>query len=365
MYVSHGSWSRRLHHVEQILQRLAQIRHDRGIGDDVLVDLRRIDVDVNLLRVDRVGLDVAGDAIVEPHAERDQQIGLLDRMVDPRLAVHAHHADVERVAGREAAQSEQRHRDRRVDALGELPHFLHRAALQDALPGEDHGTLRLREQIDGRRHLRLRHGQLRTVATQLHRRRIPRPVDLGLLRVLGDVDEHGTGPTGLGEDERLLHRRHDVLDARHEVAVLGDRQRDASDVRFLERVVADQLAGHLPGDADHRHRVHHRGGDAGDEVRGARTRRRHRDADAPAGPGVAVRHVRCALLVANQHVLDRIVEHRVVGREDRSARISKDGGDALVDETFPDDLRAGSLRGHEPSVHCRSTSVKLIVVPTK
>ena len=37
----------------------------------VLVDLGRVDVDVDLLRVRRVGLQVAGHAIVEPHAERD------------------------------------------------------------------------------------------------------------------------------------------------------------------------------------------------------------------------------------------------------------------------------------------------------
>ncbi len=103
----------------------------------VLVDLGRVDVDVDLLGVERVGLEVAGDAVVEAHAEGEQQVGLLDRVVDPRLAVHAHHADVERVAGREAAEAEQRHRHRRVDQLGELPHFLHRPALQDALPGED------------------------------------------------------------------------------------------------------------------------------------------------------------------------------------------------------------------------------------
>jgi hypothetical protein len=38
---------------------------------------------MNLLRVDRVGLDVARHAIVEAHAERDEEIGFLDRMVDP------------------------------------------------------------------------------------------------------------------------------------------------------------------------------------------------------------------------------------------------------------------------------------------
>ena len=71
------------------------------------------------------------------------------------------------------------------------------------------------------------------------------------------------------------------------------------------------------------------------------------------------------LFVSNQDMLNRVVEHGVVGGKDCSTRISEDGCDTLVDETFPDDLRTRSLRGHELSVHCRRTSVKLIVVPTK
>ena len=127
----------RLDDFEQVQQRLAQVGDDRRVGLDVLVHLRRVDVDVDLLRVDRVGREVAGDAIVEAHAERQQQVGLLNRVIDPRFAVHAHHADVERMAGRETAETEQRHRHRRVDPLRELPHFGHRAALQNALARKD------------------------------------------------------------------------------------------------------------------------------------------------------------------------------------------------------------------------------------
>ena len=56
----------------------SQIADERDVDLHVLVDLGRIDVDVNLLRVGRVGLQVAGDAIVEAHAEGEQQVGLLD-----------------------------------------------------------------------------------------------------------------------------------------------------------------------------------------------------------------------------------------------------------------------------------------------
>ena len=89
----------------------------------------------------RVGLEVAGDAIVEAHAERDQQVGFLDRRVDPGLAVHAHHAEIERMRRREAADAEQRHRDRDLRLLGERLQRRFGAAEDDAVAGEDQRAL--------------------------------------------------------------------------------------------------------------------------------------------------------------------------------------------------------------------------------
>ena len=97
----------------------ADIAGDGGVDLDVLVELRRVDVDVNLLGVRRVGLEVAGDTIVEAHAERDQQIGFLNGGIHPGFAVHAHHAEVQRVRRRETADAEQRHRHRNLRLLGE------------------------------------------------------------------------------------------------------------------------------------------------------------------------------------------------------------------------------------------------------
>ena len=97
---------------QQVLEHVAQVADDADVDRDVLADLGRVDVDVDLARVRRVGLEVAGDAIVEAHAEREQQVGFLNRGVDPGLAVHAHHAEVQRVRRRDAADAEQRHRHR-------------------------------------------------------------------------------------------------------------------------------------------------------------------------------------------------------------------------------------------------------------
>ena len=75
------------------LEDLFEVADEGDIGADVLVDLGGVDLDVNLLRVGSVAGEVAGDAVVEAHAEGEEEIGLLDGVVDPGLAVHAHHAE--------------------------------------------------------------------------------------------------------------------------------------------------------------------------------------------------------------------------------------------------------------------------------
>ena len=123
-------------------EHVAQVADQRHVDLDVLVDLGRIDLDVDLLRVGRVGGEVAGDAVVEAHAEGDQQVGLLDRVVDPRLAVHAHHAEVERMRRREAAEAEQRAARREsARARRSASTCCLGARLHDAVAGEDHRPL--------------------------------------------------------------------------------------------------------------------------------------------------------------------------------------------------------------------------------
>ncbi len=55
-----------------------EVADERYVGADVLVDLGGVDLDVDLLGVGRVAGEVAGDAVVEAHAEGEQQVGLLD-----------------------------------------------------------------------------------------------------------------------------------------------------------------------------------------------------------------------------------------------------------------------------------------------
>ena len=68
----------------------------------------------------------------------------------------------------------------------------------------------------------------------------------------------------------------------------------------------------------------------------------HADADAAGGARVAVGHVRGALFVPHEHVVDGgELAQRVVDREDGSAGIAEDGGGAFAGERGPEDLGAG------------------------
>ena len=60
---------------------------------DVLRDLGRVDVDVDELGVRRELGELAGDAVVEAGADRDDQVGLVHRVVGGAGAVHAEHAE--------------------------------------------------------------------------------------------------------------------------------------------------------------------------------------------------------------------------------------------------------------------------------
>ena len=61
-------------HLIQFLEHALDIAHDGHVGGAVLADFRRIDVDVDDLGVRREGGQPAGDAIVEAHAQGDEEI---------------------------------------------------------------------------------------------------------------------------------------------------------------------------------------------------------------------------------------------------------------------------------------------------
>jgi len=84
--------------------------------------------------------------------------------------------------------------------------------------------------------------------------------------------------------------------------------------------------------------IEHGRGNAGHHIRGARPGRGDGHTDAPGSARVAVGHVRGALFMADENVLDLRVEQRIVSRQDRAARIAEDDIDAFGNQTLDNDL---------------------------
>ena len=290
------------------------------MGGDVLGDLGRVDVDVDELRGWGELAQLAGDPVVEAGADRDDQVGLVHRVVGRPGAVHAEHAEPLRVRRREATEAHQRAGDREVVGCGQLAQLLGRAGVDHAAARVEDGPLRVGEGLGGDSDLLdvalgvgLVAGQLRGADDRL-------VVDLQLREILRDVDEDRAGPAGLRDVEGLVDVVGDLRRVGDQERVLDDRQRDAGDVGLLKPVGADQVGADLAGDEDRRHRVHVGVGDRGDQVRSAGARGREGDADVPGGLCISLRRMAGALLVADLHVLEIGVVERVVERQARPAR---------------------------------------------
>ena len=333
----------RLPDEDQILEHLADVADDRQVDADVLVDRRGIDVDVDLPRSRREGVDPAGDAVVEARPDADHHVAIVHGVVRLVGPVHAEHAEPLRVGRRIGAEAHQRRRDRIAGHAHELAQQLGRSPprIDHAAAGVEDRPLGLGDQIDrGADGRRVALGA-RTVAYALDLLR----ADIGAgreLHVLGNVDEHRAGPAVRGDVERLVQDAGEIVDVLDQPVVLGRRPRDADGVAFLEGVVADEMGRHLPGEADDRDRVHQRVGQRRHHVGGARAGGDQRDADAAGRAGIAFGRMAGALLVTDEDMLDIVLlDDLVIDRQDRAAGIAEDVLDALVLQRPDDHFRAG------------------------
>ena len=228
-----------------------------------------------------------------------------------------------------------------------------RSSLRSLEAGIDHAAAGVDHRTPGRGQQRHGFADLRRVA--LHPRRIG-DVHVGLARrmigadgelhVLRHVDHHGTGTAGGRDIERLVQHLRQILDPPHQPVVLGAGPGDADGVAFLERVVADQMRRHLPGDADQRDRIHQRVAQRRHHVGGAGARGHQHHAGQSGGARIAFGGVAGALLVPHQDVLDfALLENLVIDRQHRAAGIAEDVLDAMIGQRADDHRGAGHLVG--------------------
>ena len=332
--------------LDHVLEHAVGRAHDRDLDWHVLGDRCRIDVDMNDACIRTEFGQFASHAIIETRAHRQQHVATVHGHVGFIGAVHAEHADGQRVVRREGAEAHERLGDRVTEQAHEFGERLGGLTQHNAAAGVDHRAPGIEQQVDGlfdlsrvalgHRVVRA-HGYIFWVVVLAARRR----------DVLRDIHQHRTGPPGRGNGERLLDGGREVVHILHQDVVLHTGARDAHRVHFLEGIVADEMGCHLGTEHHQRDGIHVGGGDTGHGVRHARAGGHQHHAGAAGGARVAVGRVGRALFVAHQdmlHVL--LLVEGVIDMQGGAARIAEHVLDAFILEATDKDLCAGQFHSH-------------------
>ena len=178
-------------------------------------------------------------AVVETHAYGDQQVALLVLDVGAVVAVHAQHAYILRVAGRQGREPQQGRGGRHAALVEQCLQFGFGIAQDDTLA---HHYQRAAGLVDQPRSLgdAFCVGLGRRDVTAYRRDFFVAEGGRSALRVFGDVDYDGTRTARTGDVEGFGDGRRNILGALDLAVPFGDGLRDADEIGLLESVGSQQ-----------------------------------------------------------------------------------------------------------------------------
>ena len=164
--------------------------------------------------------------------------------------------------------------------------------------------------------------------------------------VFRDIHDDGAGPAAAGDVEGFFQGQGHIAGVFDQEIVFHDGAGDTDRIALLERIEADGVCRHLPGDDHHGNAVHVGRGDAGDRVGDARAGRHERNAHITGGAGIAIRRMNGRLLMAHQNVLNRLLlEKSVVDVQHGTAGIAPDIFDVFGLKRLDENFSAAQLVG--------------------
>jgi hypothetical protein len=308
----------------EFLQRDPAVPHNRNCDRYVLADRSGIDVNVDYMGLRCKGSNLPRDAIIEAHTDGNQEIAFGSGHVGGVGPMHTDHPQPERIRSRKGSKAHEARRDRGLNLSRKLPQLLGSPGEDDTSPGEDHRPFGFLDEFD-------RLGQLLHVGLIRRIVGFERDFFYGLVLgcslhdVLGEVHEHGSGPSGSSDIKRLSQNSTEIFNVLDQVIVFGAGPGDSHNVHFLKSIVPDETGVHLPGEDHHGNRVHISRGNSRDGVGCTRSRGHQADADVACCASISVRGMNCALLVADHDVTDITHHQLIIDVDDGTSRIPENG----------------------------------------
>ena len=171
--------------------------NDRHRDGEILADFGGVDIDVDDLDAGVEGAEPTHRAVIEAHADADDQVGLIGGLVRVEHPVHTEPAVAEGVRFGESADAEEGGDDGDAGSLREFEECGLGIAPDDSMPGDDDGAFRLVDEFGcAADHAGMAlDGGLVAAKVDLFG-----PVVLGgfLEDILRDIDEDGSRTAGCG-----------------------------------------------------------------------------------------------------------------------------------------------------------------------
>ncbi len=182
----------------QLLEHQLQVAHQAHVRTDVLIDFRRVHIDVENFGMLREFPGIADHPVGEPGPQGDQQVALADAQVGGLGAVHADHAGIAFTSAVESPLPHEGVAHGRVYQFRESRHFLIRAGDDRAAAQVDIGLLRRLDVCHGLLQLLLRTAAGGVLLLGGHGRVLAD----SRRHVLGDIHQHRPGTAAPGDGER-------------------------------------------------------------------------------------------------------------------------------------------------------------------
>ena len=279
-----------------------QIRNHGHVCVAILRHLCQINIDVHDACARREGVQLPGHAVIKARTQSHNQVRALQCTNRWNRTVHSRHLEVVRVRVRESSACGKRCDDCCVGQFHQRAQFFFGAGPNEATANVEHGSLGSRNFLGGASNLAWNGLECGLIAGKLQ---LNRPVVFKFFNLsrTGNVHQDRTGSTGRGDMEGFSQTLRDLSRAGDQEGMLCQGHRCPNDVSFLECISSDQRCADLARDHNNRDRIDIRVCDCCQSIRCTRTRGHDGNADLSACQRITLRGMSCALLVANQDVV--------------------------------------------------------------
>ncbi len=314
-----------------------QISYQRNIRLDVLVDLRRIHINVQYLRMLRKFLRISHHTIGETRAESNQQVTLADAKIGSLRAVHTDHARVSLVMAVHNALPHQRIAHRRIRQFCKGSHFL--IGL-----GDDCAAAHIDKRLLGilQKAHRLCERFL-CITTRLLRpfRRLFLIFTSICRHIFCDIHKYRAWSAAPRDGKCLSEGICQNCHIFYYIIMFGNGHGDSCDIHFLKRILSQKGKGYIAGNGHHGHRIHISCCDSRHQIGRTRSAGCQTDANPAGGSGIPVCRMCRPLLMRRQNMFDflTVLIQRIVHIQNRAAGIAEHCIHSLLFQTFHYNLR--------------------------